>query len=654
MNDKPPAGQPDELPDKTQIVPQGDNPAAAHVAPVVQPVGRSQGKTAEDTDLAGTALGSYQLIRKIAQGGMGQVYEALQTTLDRKVALKILTDELAHRPEFLRRFEREAKAAAALNHPNIVQVYDFSEVDGRLFLVMEFVEGQDLSARVREMGQLPVPEALLVVEQAALALRAAHHKSIIHRDIKPANILRTRDGLIKVSDLGLAKVLTDQTTELTLTGAVMGSPHFLAPEQASGARHVDHRADIYSLGITLFFLLTGRYAYEGATPYSIVLAHATAPLPSAADFGIELPAVVEAFIQKLSAKKPEDRYQSYDALLADLERVKNGLPLVTLTKPGGLSVRQKGLLAAVAVVLLALILAYAFILPVARLTRKPEADSKKSVTADATRAAIPQLPELRPNSGASFENSLGMKFKQVGAAGEQKLLYAAIWKTRVKDFSAFVAATGYDATEGMVNMTTNGWKQLGHNWKDPGFEQTPDHPVCGVSWLDAAKFCEWLTRSEREAGRIGARDEYRLPTDAEWSILVGTNKYPWGNQWPPPQGAGNYADADPDIRKRKINHTLAVGRFNPNLLGLYDVGGNLWEWCSDWYRKEMNSEEARKKYALLEEDSVGQTLRVLRGASWNDTGADRLSSAFRNGIPPGTRSDNRGFRCVFVGGGGSR
>ena len=276
-------------------------------------------------DLSGKVLGGYQLVRTIAEGGMGVVYEAIQMNLSRRVAVKILNDELATRPEFMQRFQREAKAAAALNHPNMVAVHDFCQVDGCCFLVMEFVEGQDLAQYAEENGKIPVEAALQIVEQAALALKAACEKSIIHRDIKPSNLMLTREGHVKVSDLGLAKML-NEASDLTLTGVGMGSPYFMAPEQASDAREVDHRVDIYSLGITLLYLLTGKRPFDGNTPFSIVLAHANKPLPAGAELGTELPDEVEALIQKMAAKNPAERYPDYDALLADLRRVKAGYP----------------------------------------------------------------------------------------------------------------------------------------------------------------------------------------------------------------------------------------------------------------------------------------------------------------------------------------
>jgi len=274
-------------------------------------------------DFSGTTLGGYQLVRKIAEGGMGVVYEAIQLNLSRKVALKILNEELAARSEFVQRFEREAKAAAALNHPNIVQVHDFGKTQGWCYLIMEYVDGQDLSDYADANGKLSILAALDIVEQAAQALKAAGEKSIIHRDIKPSNLMLTRDGRVKISDLGLAKILTE-VSDLTLSGIGMGSPYFMAPEQANDARDVDHRADIYALGLTLLFLLTGKRPYDGNTPFSIVLAHVNKPLPRGIELGTDLPVELETLIQRMAAKNPNDRYGNYDLLIQDLRRVKAG------------------------------------------------------------------------------------------------------------------------------------------------------------------------------------------------------------------------------------------------------------------------------------------------------------------------------------------
>ena len=268
-------------------------------------------------------LGDFRLVRKIGQGGMGAVYEAIQVKLDRRVALKVLPKKFTDDPVYLERFQREAKSAAALNHPNIIQVYDIAEEKGHHFFAMEFVDGESVQDLLKQEGKLPVEQALSIIEGVANGLRAAHRQGIIHRDIKPDNIMLTQGGEVKLADLGLAKK-TDDDGSVTQTGAGMGTPYYMAPEQAEDARSVDHRADIYSLGITLFHLVTGEPPFTGDSSYSIILAHAMKPMPSGADLGVPLPENVEALIQKMCAKKPDERYQDYGSLLEDLEKTKSG------------------------------------------------------------------------------------------------------------------------------------------------------------------------------------------------------------------------------------------------------------------------------------------------------------------------------------------
>ncbi len=255
-------------------------------------------------------------------------------------------------------------------------------------------------------------------------------------------------------------------------------------------------------------------------------------------------------------------------------------------------------------------------------------------------------------------NSLGMKF--VPVAGTRVLF--SIWDTRVRDFETFVKSTGYDATEGMYSLGKDGFMQHGATWKEPGFSQGANHPVVGVSWYDANEFCKWLTKHERIAGDLPLDREYRLPTDEEWSAAVGlknepgstpeekNNKitlYPWDiprkrdKSWPPPGGAGNYAGEEakmgdwppeqPVIEAYNDGYprTSPVGSFAANQFGLHDMGGNVWQWCEDWY-------------------NFFKQHRVWRGASWEAFDPGALLASYRRGVPPGTRSAIAGFRCVVA------
>ena len=370
----------------------------------------------KERDLSGAQLGEYQLVRKIAVGGMGEVYEAVQLKLDRRVAVKLLSEELSREQEFLTRFEREAKSAAALNHPNGVQVYDYGCAEGQYYFVMELVDGVDLSMHVKEHGKLPIADALAYFEQAVNALKFAARHAIIHRDIKPANLMLTSDGRVKVADLGLAKKLTDDS-DVTMTGVGMGSPHFLAPEQADDAAHVDHRADIYSLGVTLLFLLTGKRPYEGASNFSVVLAHANKPLPTGFELGTPLPDELERFIKRMTAKLPAGRYQDYDELLADLQRVKAGhRPTINfgqiLRDP-----RNLQRLALAAVVILIAALAVPMMLP----DKQPAAASGSSAATQPPPSSLSDSPPPRPPLGQVPDDPEGRpRLSSADPAGKAK------------------------------------------------------------------------------------------------------------------------------------------------------------------------------------------------------------------------------------------
>ncbi len=256
---------------------------------------------------------------------MGSVYEGIQQKLDRWVAVKVLASRLAQDEVFLERFSREAKAAASINHPGLIQVFDIGEEQAINFYAMEFVEGEDLGARLKRDERIPVDEALAVMTKVAEALQEALAQNVIHRDIKPENIMITSKGEVKLADLGLAKILVGET-DVTLTGTGMGSPHFMAPEQAEDAGNVDHRADIYSLGITLFTVLTGKRPFESTSPYTLARAHAEKSLPSGGDLGRELPVEIESLIRRMAAKNPDDRFGKYDGLLDELHRLQPGGP----------------------------------------------------------------------------------------------------------------------------------------------------------------------------------------------------------------------------------------------------------------------------------------------------------------------------------------
>jgi eukaryotic-like serine/threonine-protein kinase len=249
----------------------------------------------------------YRLGERIAAGGMGSVYRAVDENLDRPVAVKVLRRELAQEPTFLERFRREARAAAALSHPGVAGVYDYGELGGQPFMVMELVEGETLAERIEARGRLPWPEAFALGEQVARALAAAHAQGLVHRDVKPGNVLIGPGERAKVTDFGIAKAAA--SVSLTRTGMVLGSANYVAPEQAQGD-DVGPAADQYSLGCVLFESVTGRPPYQGANPVAIATQHVSSPVPDPRQSLPDLPTPAADLIRRSLSKHPADRFPS--------------------------------------------------------------------------------------------------------------------------------------------------------------------------------------------------------------------------------------------------------------------------------------------------------------------------------------------------------
>jgi len=272
-------------------------------------------------------LGEYTLLNKIGEGGMGQVFKAIHRRMERFAAIKVLPAKSLDSPDAVKRFYQEVKVAARLNHPNIVTTYDASEQGGVHYLVMEYVEGRDLAVLVKRDGPMPVRRALDYVIQAARGLEYAHGKGIVHRDIKPANLLLDSEGTIKILDMGLGRIMEPDDApvgatlaeRLTRTCQMLGTVDYMSPEQATDTRSADHRSDIYSLGCTLYRLVTGKPVYSGESAIMKLMAHCEAEIPSLADSPVRVPDQLDRVFSKMVAKKPDDRYQSMAEVIADLE-----------------------------------------------------------------------------------------------------------------------------------------------------------------------------------------------------------------------------------------------------------------------------------------------------------------------------------------------
>ena len=279
----------------------------------------SQGKGAS------LRLGNYDLLDRLGAGGMGTVYKARHRRMKRIVALKVLSAAFSTNPTYLRRFQREVETIASLGHPNIVMAYDADEADVGHFLVMEYVDGRDFAHCLAEEGVFSVFGAVHCILQAARGLVYAHAQGIIHRDIKPHNLLLDSQGMVKITDLGLARLSRDaqssQGTEITLAGGLIGTPDYMSPEQAVDSTTLDHLSDIYSLGCTLYYLLAGEPPYTGNTAMAILLKHRDAPIPSLVALRPEVPPALERLFKSMLGKQPAQRIQHMSEVVAELEAI---------------------------------------------------------------------------------------------------------------------------------------------------------------------------------------------------------------------------------------------------------------------------------------------------------------------------------------------
>ncbi len=271
-----------------------------------------------------TQIANYKISAKIGQGAMGSIYKALQISMDRIVALKILAQKYATNDKFRERFLREARAVAKLNHPNIIQGIDVGESSGIYYFAMEYIDGPTVGELLKRGGALDEKRALNIVMQITRALNHAFQHGIIHRDIKPDNVMLTRDGVAKLCDLGLAKVTTDEGPESTRPGASMGTPYYISPEQARGEPDVDTRSDIYSLGASFYHCTVGDVPYPGDSAAVVISKHLTEPLTPPRQRNPLVSPQTEHIVMRMMEKDRENRYQTPQELLRDLEAVAAG------------------------------------------------------------------------------------------------------------------------------------------------------------------------------------------------------------------------------------------------------------------------------------------------------------------------------------------
>lgn len=313
-----------QLRERMPPVPTAGPPVAAPIPmPVAAPAAAAAEGPAEEAD--GSVFGEYVLLDRLGGDASGGIYKARHRTMGRVVALKILSLQAVQSPEALARFHRKVRILAQLSHPNLVAAYDAGRRERTHFLIMEYVDGEDLRTLVKRNGPLPVRDAVGCVSQAAAALGYAHAHGVYHRNVKPSNLLVDRRGVVKVIGLGLARVdleaAPDEVSfgdEMTAQGRVMGTFDYMAPEQAQDSTRIDHRSDIYALGCTMCTLLAGRPPYPEKSQVKKILAHRDAPVPSLFELRPDVPFALDTLFRRMLAKRPEDRPQSMDEVIAGL------------------------------------------------------------------------------------------------------------------------------------------------------------------------------------------------------------------------------------------------------------------------------------------------------------------------------------------------
>jgi serine/threonine-protein kinase len=673
----------------------------------------------------GLEIGGFLLKDKLGAGGMGEVWLAYHVAMDRHVALKILSPKLTSNKEFLDRFIKEAKNSAKLNHPNIVTAYHAGSENGIYYLAISYVDGKNLRERIDSGEMIPERESLLIAKSIIDGLRYAWDEfKIVHRDIKPANIIIDKKGVTKVLDLGISKSL-DEDSSLTMTGVLLGTPFYMSPEQVLGDKNIDFRADIYSLGATLYHILTGTVPFDASTVMAIVSRHLRDPLPSARERNPALSKQCCALLEVMMAKKREERQQSWIEVRNDVDLVLQGkypktpppkneqgnriYPVSSseeITTMRVVAPQEKTVVVKTACnadlkteavmsdnvnevksktgsqkpksrisygVLLIIFLLLAFLACAVTGTAlilwnkyashdgkispkgvseanavKLDDDAKKD-SAKFTTGKVDEFAKLPGSANSALET---LKDKSVpkekdgegtdnqisidlGGGVKMELLLVQPGKfmmgdkesqhevTLTKPFWIGKFEVTQEQYEKVTGVNPSGCKYSGR-----------DAPVEQVTWSDAAEFCRRL--SEKEGKALPKGYVFRLPTEAEWEYAARGGRNSNGFEY----SGSNTPDDVAWSRNNSGGKTNPVGRKKPNELGLYDMSGNVWEWCNDLdgaYLSEPEKDPMGAKTGFL---------RVNRGGSWLRD-ARLCRSAIRGKGPPDICADGLGFRLAI-------
>ena len=628
------------------------------------------------SELIGKSIGRYQILEQIGKGGMATVYKAYDTRLERDVAVKVIRRE-AFLPEdmemLLKRFDREAKLLAGLSHPNIVGVMDFGEFEGAPYLVMEYLPGGTLKDRLG--SPMPWRDAIKLLLPIANALEYVHDRNYINRDIKPSNVLMTEKGQPMLTDFGLLKVFGDKdkdATSLTATGVGIGTPDYMAPEQWTG--EATALSDMYSLGVVLYEMITGRRPYVADTPAAILIKQANEPLPLPKSYIPDLPSDVEAVLLKTLAKDPAHRYPDVKTFIRELQNLLEGKQTTASTigtqklrqqmtgrypKAKKTAAGQAGRKWVVPVLIIAVIgmigvvavsggywyLSSNSVGPAPALTstqqilasptltapdptEAPPTESAPTEvppveTAPPTEAALP--PEIRDDKNVKMilipagEFTMGSDNSgDVSTIPGHTVYVEAFYMDQFEVTNEMYDACSY-AIECIKPRQTNSATRNPY-FSNPVFA---NFPVIHINWKMAKAYCEWR----------GAR----LPTEAEWEKAArGTDEriYPWGTD-DPDCGLANFAGC--------IGDTAEVDQYETGLspYGLYGMAGNVWEWTSTLASNyPYDATDGRE-----DPDKAGK--RIARGGSWNPSvNSGNISTVTRFEVDPGHYGPYVGLRCV--------
>jgi serine/threonine protein kinase/formylglycine-generating enzyme required for sulfatase activity len=605
----------------------------------------------------------YRLVEDINPANPGHIFHAEDTVTRMRVTLRIFLAE----PEILGQIEEEAVHIKGVSHPNFTQLFAIERDRNLSFIVLEWLEGFQLVDLLRARRALTLREMLMLLQQIAPAVDAAREADLsLEMKLRDIFLHFPESFAEPMANIVLRCPLDEWPTFVVKMSALEKVKGLEASAGAAQEQTIifdlKPQRDVVQLGIVAYELLGGKPG--GFAPLSAVsekgneiLRKCLTPdrsFSTAAEFYDSLRGAANAKPEPVTsvASRPERGRQN-----PPLRRPSNGtasVPISALAVPPFDPIPDsKSHFWPIVGTLMALLLAigavWYFLPAILNPLTSQEPQVVTETPSQQTKAPVGSHPPPQP--GKEWTNSLEMRFVPLGN------FYISVFQTRVRDFEAFVRATGYDAVGGMSSaVTQNGFKLNEMSWKAPGFQQDPDYPVVGVSWEDANQFCAWLTRKERSEGIMPTFQSYRLPTDREWSRAVGIEHeagntpeersgkirgvYPWGDGFPPPNDIGNYAGSESRVATPEIwsvirgfhdayPRTGPVSAFKVNARGLSCIGGNVWEWCMDKFANTMN-------------------WRTLRGGSWASSRAEELLSSYRRGYGPLFRCDDVGFRCVIA------